>query len=58
MARKLSLLFVIVLMALPSAAQAFLPPGFIGVSPQGPTKASDYQLMAEANVESLRLPLY
>jgi hypothetical protein len=58
MTRKVSLLVVIALMALPSAAQAYLPPGFIGVSPQGPAKASDFELMQEANVESIRLPLY
>jgi hypothetical protein len=57
MTRKLSLLVVVALMAMPSAAQAFLPPGFIGVSPQGTTRASDFELMQEANVESVRLPL-
>jgi hypothetical protein len=58
MTRKISLLVVIALLALPSAAQAFLPPGFIGISPQGPGKASDYELMREANIWSLRLPLF
>jgi hypothetical protein len=57
MTRKISLLVVIALMALPSAAQAYLPAGFIGVSPQSPAKASDFRLMEEANVESVRLPL-
>jgi hypothetical protein len=58
MTRKISLLVVIALMALPSAAQAYLPAGFIGISPQSPAKASDFRLMEEANVESVRLPLY
>ncbi len=57
MTRKISLLAVIALLALPSAAQAYLPAGFIGISPQGPAKASDFELMQEANVESVRLPL-
>jgi hypothetical protein len=57
MARKLSLMVVIALMALPSVAQAYLPPGFIGISPQGPGKATDFDLMREANVRSVRLPL-
>jgi hypothetical protein len=58
MTRKISLLVVIAFLALPSAAQGFLPPGFIGISPQSPAKASDFRLMQEANVESVRLPLY
>lgn len=58
MARKISLLVVFALLALPSAAQAYLPPGFIGISPQSAARASDFELMRDANIESVRLPLY
>jgi hypothetical protein len=58
MVRKISLLAALALMALPSVAQAYLPPGFIGVSPQSPAKSSDFKLMREAGIESVRLPLY
>jgi hypothetical protein len=58
MARKLTLIAVIVLLALPAAAEAYLPPGFIGISPQSAAKSSDFELMQEANVESVRLPMY
>ena len=43
MARKLSLLTVIALLALPAAAQAYLPAGFIGISPQSPASAADFR---------------
>jgi polysaccharide biosynthesis protein PslG len=57
--RKLPLLAAFVLMALtPVAAQASLPPGFIGVSPQSSAKRSDFELMREAGVRSVRLPLF
>ncbi|HEX8752922.1 MAG TPA: hypothetical protein VF731_05840 [Solirubrobacterales bacterium] len=39
------------------AARAYLPPGFIGVSPQTPASSSDFELMREAGIESVRLPL-
>jgi hypothetical protein len=42
----------------PVSAQAYLPPGFIGISPQGPSSAKDFSLMAEAGVDSVRLPLF
>jgi hypothetical protein len=48
----------LLLLALPSAATAYVPPGFFGMAPQGPTDESDYQLMEEAGVRSVRLPLY
>jgi len=44
------------LLALPQGAGA-VPPGFIGISPQTPPSDSDYQLMEEAGVRSVRLPL-
>jgi hypothetical protein len=33
------------------------PPGFIGISPQGATDATDYERMREAGIASVRLPL-
>lgn len=57
--RKLPLLVALTLMALvPSMAQAYLPPGFIGVSPQSPASAKDFELMHDAGIDSARLPLY
>ena len=41
----------------PSAASAYLPAGFIGISPQGQATADDYELMAETGIQSVRLPL-
>jgi hypothetical protein len=59
MARKLILLIVIGAAALaPARALADIPPGFIGVSPQSTAKASDYELMSEAEITSVRLLLY
>jgi hypothetical protein len=59
MTRKLIPLLAFVLLVLaPAAAQAYLPPGFIGVSPQSPASGSDFKLMREAGVTSVRLPLY
>jgi len=36
---------------------ATAPPGFFGISPQGATDGFDYELMAKAGIQSLRLPL-
>ncbi len=33
------------------------PPGFIGMSPQGHTDGNDYELMREAGITSVRMPL-
>jgi hypothetical protein len=58
MTRKLLLLLVaFALTALPPAAQGYLPPGFIGVSPQSPGNVKDFTLMREAGIDSVRLPL-
>lgn len=47
------------LFALPSPpAAGAAPPGFIGISPQGPSSRSDFELMAESGIDSVRLPLY
>jgi hypothetical protein len=58
--RRLAILFLgAALMSLPSpaATAAPAPPGFFGISPQGGTEASDYELMREAGVESVRMLL-
>jgi hypothetical protein len=58
MARKLIPIFVFALLAvLPPAASGYLPPGFIGVSPQSPASRSDFELMREAGIRNVRLPL-
>jgi hypothetical protein len=49
---------VMAVAALPASARAYLPPGFIGISPQNPASAKDFDLMAEAGIDSVRLPLY
>jgi hypothetical protein len=41
----------------PGVAGATSPPGFIGISPQSAPSESDYRLMREAGVQSIRLPL-
>jgi hypothetical protein len=60
MLRRFAVLIVLMMAPalLPASAQAYLPPGFIGVSPQNPSTAKDFDLMAEAGVDSVRLPLY
>jgi hypothetical protein len=41
-----------------AGSRAAVPPaGFIGISPQGVTDEADYELMAEAGITSVRLPL-
>lgn len=59
MARKLVLLIVICAAALvPARAVADIPRGFIGMSPQSAVKASDFELMREAGISSVRSPLF
>ncbi len=59
MTRKILPILVLALAAIaPPAAHAYLPPGFIGVSPQSAANSKDFELMREAGVESVRLPLY
>jgi hypothetical protein len=60
MARGLisTILAVLALAALPTAAPGYLPPGFIGISPQSASSAKDYELMREAGIGSVRLPLF
>lgn len=49
---------VLLLAVVPQAAPAYLPPGFIGISPQSASSAEDYELMREAGIHSARLPLF
>ncbi len=59
MTRKITLILALMVAAVvPSAAHAYLPEGFIGVSPQSPASSADFKLMREAGVDSVRLPLY
>jgi hypothetical protein len=58
MARRLIPILVLVLLAAtPAVAQAYLPPGFVGISPQNNGTAKDYELMREAGIKSVRYPL-
>ena len=50
-------LVALALAAAPQAGAFALPTGFIGISPQSGPDASDYGLMEEAGIRSLRLPL-
>jgi hypothetical protein len=59
MTRKIPLILALMVAAIaPPAAHAYLPEGFIGVSPQSAANSADFKLMGEAGVESVRLPLY
>jgi hypothetical protein len=59
MTRKLILIAALALSALaPATAQAYLPEGFVGVSPQSLANSADFELMREAGVTSVRLPLF
>jgi hypothetical protein len=56
--RLIPILVLAVLAVAPASARAYLPPGFIGISPQNPSNAKDFELMREAGIRSVRLPLY
>ncbi|MBS1887060.1 MAG: hypothetical protein JSU06_07710 [Actinobacteria bacterium] len=49
---------VAAVLGVPAGAGAYLPPGFVGVSPQNPLGHKDFALMREAGVDSVRLPLF
>src|ERR1700744_4163689 len=49
---------IAVLFALPATAGAYLPPGFVGISPQNPLGHKDFELMSEAGVDNVRLPMF
>ncbi|HEX6782855.1 MAG TPA: hypothetical protein VF125_12645 [Solirubrobacterales bacterium] len=55
--RLIPILVVVLLAALPAAAEAYLPAGFVGISPQTTGTAKDYLLMREAGIKSVRQPL-
>ncbi len=58
MARRVIPILVVLLLAVaPAAAQAYLPPGYVGVSPQNFGTEKDYELMQEAGVYSVRMPM-
>jgi hypothetical protein len=59
MTRKIPLLLALALsLMLPTAAPAYLPAGFLGISPQGQSTKTDFELMHDSGVDSVRLPLY
>lgn len=60
MARRLiPILALMLLAAMPAVSQAAsLPHGYVGISPQNPGNAKDYELMREAGIKSVRMPLY
>lgn len=58
MAGKFALLIALLTLALPGAAGAELPRGFVGISPQSAAKASDMKLMREAGITSMRQSLF
>jgi len=49
---------VLALLALPQAAAARAPSGFVGISPQSASGEADFELMELAGLKSVRLPLY
>jgi hypothetical protein len=59
MTRKLIIaaLALLALASPPAAGAAYAPPGFIGISPQGPADPVDFKLMELAELESVRLPM-
>jgi polysaccharide biosynthesis protein PslG len=46
------------LLAMPAAATAAVPPGFVGISPQSSLSEADFELMERAGLHSVRLPLF
>jgi hypothetical protein len=57
--RKLAIpALLVALLLLPAAAAAYVPPGFVGISPQNSSNERDFELMEEAGLRSVRLPLY
>jgi len=49
---------VAAVLAVPASAGAYLPPGFVGVSPQNALGHKDFELMREAGVDNVRLPMF
>lgn len=58
MIRKLIPGFVLALLLVaPASAAAYLPPGFVGISPQSPASSKDFGLMRDAGILSVRMPM-
>jgi hypothetical protein len=58
MAHRLIPILVMALLAtMPAAVSAYLPAGFVGISPQSTGTAKDYLLMREAGIKSVRQPM-
>jgi polysaccharide biosynthesis protein PslG len=57
--RKLALAALALLALAPpaTAGAVYAPRGFIGISPQGRSEASDFELMELAGIESVRVPM-
>jgi hypothetical protein len=58
MGRLISIIVVVLATLTAPSAHAYLPPGFIGISPQNQGTAKDYKLMQEAGIYNVRLPLF
>jgi hypothetical protein len=57
--RLLAITFAaLALLAPADGAGARVPPGFVGISPQSAPSDEDFDLMAQAGLRSVRLPLY
>ena len=56
-ARIATIALSLALLAAPARAAAHAPAGFVNISPQSVPSDSDFELMAEADVTSVRLPL-
>jgi polysaccharide biosynthesis protein PslG len=58
MTRRLTLIALLCFVGLvPASASAYLPTGFVGISPQSVGKSDDYDLMETAEIDSVRLLL-
>ncbi|HEY5054236.1 MAG TPA: hypothetical protein VII45_12580, partial [Solirubrobacterales bacterium] len=53
----LPLLVTLGLLALPAVAGAYVPRGFIGISPQNSLDGEDLELMERSDIQSVRLPM-
>ncbi len=56
--RKIPLILIALALLVPApSAEAYVSPGFFGISPQSPANDTDFSLMERAEVESVRLPM-
>jgi hypothetical protein len=60
MMRRIGVVMVVLaaLLVLPGVASAYLPPGFVGIAPQNSLGHKDFELMEEAGVDNVRLPMF